>query len=307
MKNILKTLAVAVFMMSAVAAFAQTSGGYRILNGKVYYNNVILHDADPQTIQDLGYGYAKDNENVWYEGKLLPLVDPHRFWLKNAPSHTAPVPPQQVPAPAPQQPGSQTPVLDGLLNVIFGNGAGQNGGQAPGNNPAPGHGPGGPGGPGGLGSPSGPAPGHGPGGPGHEHGAIHQERGYEVVANKVYYNGVLVSNALAHSFKDLGYGYAKDSKKVYYCGKKLTDNPSRFKVLADGYAMDSFDVYYFGEEIDASTAGFKVLSDGYAKDAFYGYYCGKKVAGSSGSTFKVTGNGYAKDAWETYYLGKKVR
>ena len=279
-------MAVAVFMMSAVAAFAQTSGGYKILNGKVYYNNQILHDADPQTIQDLGYGYAKDNENVWYEGKLLPLVDPHRFWLKNDAPHSVPVPPHQAPAPAPQLPGSQTPVLDGLLNVIFGNGAGQNGGQAPGNNPAPGH---------------------GPGGPGHEHGAIYQERGYEIVADKVYYNGVLVSNASAHSFKDLGYGYAKDSKKVYYCGKKLTDNPSRFKALSDGYAMDSFDVYYFGGVIDASTAGFKVLSDGYAKDAFYGYYCGKKVAGSSGSTFKVTGNGYAKDAWETYYLGKKVR
>ena len=299
MKNTLKTLAVAVFMMSAVAAFAQTSGGYKILNGKVYYNNVILHDADPQTIQDLGYGYAKDNENVWYEGKLLPLVDPHRFWLKNDPSHTDPFPPQQVPAPAPQQPGSQTQVLDGLLTVIFGNGLGQNGGQAPGYNPGPDHNPGPEVGPG-----HGPG---GPGGPGHGHSNIHQERGYEIVADKVYYNGVLVSKASAHSFKDLGYGYAKDSKKVYYCGKKLTDNPSRFKVLADGYAMDSFDVYYFGEEIDASTAGFKVLSDGYAKDAFYGYYCGKKVAGSSGSTFKVTGNGYAKDAWETYYLGKKVR
>ena len=128
-----------------------------------------------------------------------------------------------------------------------------------------------------------------------------------IIEMKVYYNGTVVSNASPHSFKDLGCGYAKDSYRVYYCGKKLTDNPSRFTALTDGYAMDSFDVYYFGKKIEASTAGFKVLSDGYAKDAFDAYYCGKEVVGSSASTFKVTGNGYAKDNWETYYLGKKVR
>ena len=85
-------------MSTVVVAIAQDVGKYKILNGKVYYNNVILHEANPNTIQDLGYGYAKDDENVWLEGKLLPLVDPHRFWLKNDPSHTDPFPPQQVPA-----------------------------------------------------------------------------------------------------------------------------------------------------------------------------------------------------------------
>ena len=286
MKNIFKTLAVAVLMMSAVAAFAQTptsrpapptqhTGSYKIMNGKVYYNNTILHEADPRTLLDMGYGYAKDNENVWYEGKLLPLVDPHRFGLKNDAPVVVPPPPH--PAPAPQGPTNQ--VLGGLLNVLFGNGSNQIVAAAPDYNP----------------------------GPGCDHGNMYQERGYEVVGNKVYYNGVLVSNASAHSFKDLGWGYAKDSSRVYYCGKKLTTTPSRFKALTDGYAMDSFDVYYFGQKIKASTAGFKVLTDGYAKDAFDAYYCGKKVVGSSASTFKVTGNGYAKDAWETYYLGKKVK
>ena len=60
------------------------------MNGKVYYNNVILHEADPHTLQDLGYGYAKDNENVWLEGRLLPLVDARSFRLKNS---APPVPP----------------------------------------------------------------------------------------------------------------------------------------------------------------------------------------------------------------------
>ena len=93
MKNISRFIAVAVLMLSAVTTFAQNSGGYKILNGKVYYKNVILHEADPNTIQDLGYGYAKDNENVWFEGKILPLVDPHMFRLKHTSSPSGPVPP----------------------------------------------------------------------------------------------------------------------------------------------------------------------------------------------------------------------
>ena len=267
MKVLSRWIAVAVLMMSAVAAFAQDSGGYRIMNGKVYYNSTILHEADPHTLQDLGYGYAKDHENVWLEGKLLPLVDARSFRLKNS---APPVPPS----------GGDLGLGD-ILAGILGLGAGQN--------PGPGH----------HGQP-------GPDHPDHDHGAPH-ERGYEVIGSKVYFNGVIVSNASAHSFKDLGWGYAKDIDRVYYNGKRLTGNPSRFKALTDGYAMDSFDVYYFGKKIEASTSGFKVLSDGYAKDAFDAYYCGKEVVGSSASTFKVLENGYAEDAWETYYLGKKVR
>ena len=279
-------IAVTVLLLSAVAVFAQSptsrpappssqQGSYRIMGDKVYYNNIIMHEADPRTIQDLGYGYAKDNEYVWFEGRILPLVDPYTFRLK----HTAPpagsVPPQH---------GSQDFGLEDLFSLLFGNASNHNGGQAPGYDHGHGYNPGG----------------HGP-------GHMQPERGYEIVGNKVYYNGVLVSNASAHSFKDLGWGYAKDSSRAYYCGRKISNDPTRFKALTDGYAMDAFDVYYFGQEIEASTSGFKVLSDGYAKDAFDAYYCGKEVVGSSASTFQVLGNGYAKDAWETYYLGKKVR
>lgn len=280
-------IAVAVLLLSAVAVFAQSptsrpappssqyAGSYRIMGGKVYYNNIIMHEADPRTIQDLGYGYAKDDEYVWFEGRILPLVDPHSFRLKHTAPPDGPVPPQH---------GSQDFGLDDLFSLLFGNGSNHNSGQAPGYDHGHGYNPGGY-------------------GPGH----MQPERGYEIVGTKVYYDGVLVSNASAHSFKDLGWGYAKDSSRAYYCGRKISNDPTRFKVLADGYAMDAFDVYYFGEEIGASTSGFKVLSDGYAKDAFDAYYCGKEVVGSSASTFQVLGNGYAKDAWETYYLGKKVR
>ena len=272
MKNISRFIAVTVLMLSAVVAFAQNDGsGYKVLNGKVYYNNVILQDADPHTIQDLGYGYAKDLENVWLEGKLLPLVDARSFTLRTPHHSSAP----HGPTPPPPPPADQSYGLDDLLSDVFGIGQGKN-------------------------------PGHKHDHPDH-HKPVHQERGYEVIGTKVYYNGQIVSGASSHTFKDLGFGYAKDSKKVYYCGKSFSTTPSRFVALTDGYAMDSFDVYYFGKKIGASTAGFKVLSDGYAKDAFDAYYCGKEVVGSTASSFKVTGNGYAQDNWAKYYLGKKIK
>ena len=72
MNRIKRMIAVAVLLLSAVAAFAQSptsrpappsqQGSYRIMGDKVYYNNIIMHEADPRTIQDLGYGYAKDDE-----------------------------------------------------------------------------------------------------------------------------------------------------------------------------------------------------------------------------------------------------
>lgn len=260
MKNISRFIAVAVLMLSAVAAFAQRTGSYKVIGGKVYYNNMVIQEANARTIQDLGYGYAKDDEYVWFDGKVLPLVDPQTFRLKHVTPPSGPVPPQY---------GSQDFGLGDLLSLIFGgNGSGQHQGQNPpgygsGHEQNPGYGPG-----------YGQNPGYDPG-PGQDH--MHQERGYKIIGNKVYYNGVLVSNASAHSFKDLGWGYAKDNSRVYYCGKYLTGSPSRFKVLTDGYAMDSFDVYYFGKEIEASTSGFKVLSDGYAMDAWDTYYQGKKV------------------------------
>lgn len=262
-------MAVAVLMLSAVAVFAQNTSGYKVLNGMVYYNNVILQEADPHTIQDLGYGYAKDNENVWLEGKLLPLVDAKSFRLRHVPAPSVPS------GPTPPPPADQSYGLDDLLSDVLGVDLGRNKGHKPDHRPG--------------------------------HTNIPQERGYEIIGTKVYYNGAVVSNASPHSFKDLGCGYAKDSYRVYYCGKKLADNPSRFTALKDGYAKDTFNVYYFGKKIGASTSGFKVLSDGYAKDSFDAYYCGKEVVGSTASSFKVTGNGYAEDTWARYYLGKKIK
>ena len=267
MKNIFKTLAVAVLMMSAVAAFAQTpvtrtgppvqnrtSLKYEVRSSKVYYGRVELRNADARTFTDLGYGYAKDKNNVYMNGNILQYVDPASFRLLSKYSSQNDW----------NKPG--TPVAPNVTPAPVGPGA---------------HGaPGMPGGyaPAGSGAPGGYAP-AGPGVPGgHEHAGHQMYARYEVVGSTVYYNGVKVKGARASSFKDLGWGYAVDTFDVYYCGREIDASTTNFKVLAGGYAKNSFDVFYLGKEVKgASPSSFKVLSNGYAKDSFDTYYKGKKI------------------------------
>lgn len=102
---------------------------------------------------------------------------------------------------------------------------------------------------------------------------------YIVIDNEVFYRGRKLEDASAHSFSDLGHGYAKDA----------------------------FNVYYKGKEIDDATAGtFTILKDGYAKDAFNAYYKGRRIEGASGASFKVMSDGYAKDSFNTYYKGRET-
>ena len=245
MKNIFKTLAVAVLMLSAVAAFAQTpitrtpppvqntsSMRYEVRGNKVYYGRIELRGADSRTFSELGYGYAKDKNNVYMNGNILQYVDPASFRL--LPQYSS-------------QNDWNKPSKPSAPNVT----------------PAP-VAPGAPGAPG--------MPG------GHEHVGQQMFARYVVKGSTVYYNGVKVKGARASSFKDLGWGYAVDTFDVYYCGQEIDASTTNFKVLEDGYAKNSFDVFYLGKEVKgASPSSFKVLSNGYAKDSFDTYYKGKKI------------------------------
>lgn len=160
----------------------------------------------------------------------------------------------------------------------------------------------------------------------------------------VYFCGTPVRDADCHTFRDLGYGYAKDSRHVYRYGEILEYvDPASFRVdrrfgpdpghetvpgyhkplrpgqsrpgtgvrhpeldCGDYYKTD-FDVFYNGRKIEGAFAStFEILRDGYAKDAFHVYWKGNPVQDASSSTFKVTGNGYAEDAFHTYYFGRRI-
>ena len=79
------------------------------------------------------------------------------------------------------------------------------------------------------------------------------EEGYMVAGLNVYYRGRKVNGAYASTFKELGYGYGKDSFNAYYRGEKVQQAyASSFETLVDGYARDNFNAYYRGVRIDFS-------------------------------------------------------
>lgn len=160
--------------------------------------------------------------------------------------------------------------------------------------------------------------------------------GYERRGGVVTYYGKALAGADASSFRDLGFGYAKDKNHVWMDGRILEYvDPTTFGVnrryaIADGerlhgdghrpegvpqdtykhrtsYFKTTFEVFYDGKKIaGAAASSFKELGKGYAKDAFSVYYRGSKIAGAVASSFKVLDEGYTKDAFNVYYLGNKI-
>ena len=147
---------------------------------------------------------------------------------------------------------------------------------------------------------------------------------YETDRGRIYFGEELVMHADIQSFKDLGWGYAKDRDNVYLDGRVLENvDPSTFRLKTHSghrqhekgkeehhtgraYHKTTFNVYYGDKKLDAMASSFVELGGGYAKDAFNVYYCGEKVKGAWASSFKYTGNGYAQDTFDAYYRGKKL-
>lgn len=213
MRNIYRMIAVAVLMLSAVAAFAQSYGRYEVRHGRVYYENRELREADTRTIQDLGHGYAKDSRNVYWKGEVLPYVDPASFRLN---IHHGQRPP------GPERPGQRPGYPGGRHEdsgyVVMGNSVIFNGKRVKG-----------------------------------ARASSFQDLGWGYAKDTfdVYYLGEELDDASPSSFEVLKDGYAKDSFSVFYCGEEIDGAwSSTFKVLEHGYAEDAIDTYYLGRELD---------------------------------------------------------
>ena len=147
---------------------------------------------------------------------------------------------------------------------------------------------------------------------------------YEMDRGRIYFGEVLVTQADARSFQDLGFGYAQDIHNVYMNGRVLENvDPTTFRLKPRGahrhtgrdreeheahrgYYKTTFNVYYGDKKLDAMASSFVELGGGYAKDAFNVYYYGEKVKGAWASSFKYTGNGYGEDSFDAYYRGRKL-
>lgn len=77
------TLAVALLTASATDSYAQhPHNDYFAQNGVMYYRNQPMTNVDFRSFIELGFGYAKDRFNVYYQGLILEHVDPFTFRLK---------------------------------------------------------------------------------------------------------------------------------------------------------------------------------------------------------------------------------
>ena len=76
---VLKILVVTSLTVWSGSVFAQR---YEVDHGRVFYGERPVMHADVRSFVDLGYGYAKDKNNVYMDGKALEYVDPATFRLK---------------------------------------------------------------------------------------------------------------------------------------------------------------------------------------------------------------------------------
>ncbi len=265
MKNVLRKMMMAVLFLSFTTTISaqRYQSMYAVKGDRAYFDGRVIPHADVRSFQILGYGYAKDRNNVYLDGQILRFVDPLTFRLHGNPQHglqpVATVPSAGHGHGAAVQPTQ--PIHDnrpGYGNDYYDN-----------RRPIPGY-------------------------------MITNREvyfdgrrlsdashssfkdlgdGYGRDAFNVYYFGEKIQGATGSSFKLIGEGYSKDAFNVYYYGKKIRDaHGSTFKLLGYGYSKDSFNVYYNNEKIPGANANtFKVDADGYAHDSFDVYYYGQKV------------------------------
>lgn len=79
-----RSLLVTTLMVFSLPGNAQR---YEVNRGRVLYGDKQVMHVDVRSFVDLGSGYAKDNNNVYMNGRVLENVDPTTFRLKEHAGH----------------------------------------------------------------------------------------------------------------------------------------------------------------------------------------------------------------------------
>ena len=119
------------------------------------------------------------------------------------------------------------------------------------------------------------------------------------------------------SFVVVDYQYAKDKSSVFYEGDKISKAESySFELISDGYAKDINRVYFRDKIVEkADPSSFKTLNENensmgetiYAKDKNGIYVNDKHFAEADAATFKVLNEKYSMDKKGVYFRMKKVK
>ncbi len=58
--------------------FFEDNASIRV-DDKIYYEGLVLKEADAFSFEEIGYGYSKDTKNVFFHGKIIKGADPKTF------------------------------------------------------------------------------------------------------------------------------------------------------------------------------------------------------------------------------------
>lgn len=222
MKNVaMKTMmAVTLLSLTTLVCAQNNRHDYLVRGNQVEHNGHRMPNADARSFTILGHGYAKDFQNVYYNGEILPFVDPQSFRLRDmppAPGSNIHVGRGDSPA-APGNYGPGTPAHPDFSYMVMPNGDVLFNGKLLKN----------------------------------AYGRSFKDLGggYGKDNLTVFYMGKEIKGAFSSSFQVLADGYSKDSSDVYYLGNEIRGAmASSFKVDGRGYAHDTFNTYYKGKEV----------------------------------------------------------
>lgn len=141
---------------------------------------------------------------------------------------------------------------------------------------------------------------------------------------QVYFGRDIVHGADARTFKDLGFGYGKDSRNVYRFGEVLEFvDPSSFRVdrrfarrpehgfnqgngnRPEHPGMNPGNGHGPGRPEMKPDYG-RELSGGYHVTQFDVFYDGQKLQGAYANSFIVMDDGYAKDSFNVWWCGCRI-
>lgn len=129
--------------------------------------------------------------------------------------------------------------------------------------------------------------------------------------------GITPITCLYESFEVMDYQYAKDNNSVFYEGDKISKAESNsFELISNGYAKDNNRVYFRNNIVEkADPSSFKTFNENensmgetvYAKDKNGIYVNDKHFAEADVATFKILNEKYSLDKNGVYFRMKKVK
>ncbi len=162
-------------------------------------------------------------------------------------------------------------------------------------------------------------------------GAQGEWNDYSLSDSIVRYQGQMLPDADAATFRELGFGYAKDRYNVYRHGEILefvdpstfrvdarftrrhrlgtplqsprtaaTERPTTHKAAAESPTKRRGTIDLLGSLEPDESGEYKVTPDGVT-------YEGQPVKGADAATFEVLKAGYARDRRAAYYHGRRIR